>query len=106
MPREREASERGLLDRLDLLAEARERPLAERAQHAGVDPLHAGRARTELTLEQRAVDRELAERARDESRSDAEAACEIPRGERSVGARAAARGRSARRSRRSCAAST
>src|SRR5437660_6264739 len=96
MPRERESGERGLLDRLDLLAQPRERPLAERPQHARVDPLDTAGARAELAFEQRAVDRELAERTRHERGTDAEAVREVQRGERSVGPREAPRDRDER----------
>src|SRR5881628_2057393 len=96
MPRDGEARERGLLNWLDLLAEARERPLAEGAQHSGVDPLHAAGTRAELPFEHRARGRELAERARYESRPDAEPAREVDRGERTVGPREAPRDRDER----------
>ena len=89
MPRERKARERGLLDRLDLLAQARERPLAQRAQHAGIDPLGPARARTELAFEDRPGRGELAERAADLRRADAEPARELDRGERAVRSREA-----------------
>ena len=89
MPREREASERGLLDRLDLLAQACERALPQRAQHAAVDPLRAARAGAELPLEDRARLRELAKGTADLGGADAETAGELDGGEGSVGAREA-----------------
>src|SRR5207248_9338763 len=84
VPGEREARERDLLDGLDLFAQSRERALPQRSQHAGVDPLHAARARPELAFEHGAGDGELAERATDECRTDAQTPRELDGRERAV----------------------
>ena len=96
VPREREPRERDLFDRLDLFAQPRERALTQGAQHAAVDPLGAARARAELALEDRADLGKLAERARDERGTDAEAARELDHAERTVRPREAPRERDER----------
>ena len=90
MPRHGKTRQRTLLNRLDLLAQPRERALPQRAQYAGVDPLAAMSAGTELALDDGPDHRELAERALHERWADAEATREVADRERTVGARVAA----------------
>ena len=79
VPRGREPRERGLLDRLDLAAKARERALAKRPQHAGIDPLEPGAAGPELALDGGPRVGELAQRIDDGARRKTEAAPRAPR---------------------------
>src|SRR5437763_15788242 len=59
LPRGSEARERALVDRLDLLAQHRERSAAQPAEHLGVTPLALAPARSELAAYELAVALEL-----------------------------------------------
>ena len=89
VPRDGEAAERVLLDRLDLAAEARERSPAQRAEHAGVAPIAAHRTRPEHALDDRARVAQAPKGLRHGGGDQAEAPGHIGRRERSVRARVA-----------------
>src|SRR5207249_8192751 len=73
VPSGREARERGLLDRFHLASQTRERSLAKRAQHPGIDPFESASAGTELALDDRSRVGEVAQRIEHEARRQAEA---------------------------------
>ena len=52
VPARQEAGERGGIDRLDLVAEPRERPTSEQSQDVRVAPLALGAARSELAAQE------------------------------------------------------
>src|SRR5687768_12947199 len=84
VPGGREPCQRRLLDRLDLAAKARERTLAERSQHTGIDPLEPGPAGSELAFDRRSRVGTLAQRRDNGARRKTEAAREIRGTERTV----------------------
>jgi hypothetical protein len=55
VPVEREARQRGLLDRLDLAAQARDRGAADTAQHLDVTPLAAPATRSQRAVDERSL---------------------------------------------------
>ncbi len=90
LPRRKEPSERGLLDRFDLGAQRRERASPQPAQHLHGAPLGSGGARAELPVHDAAVGGQTAECVGDDGDAEAEAARDILRRERPVGAGVAA----------------
>ena len=55
MPADEEAAERRCFDRLDFLPQARQRSLADRAQHFDIAPFAPAATRTELTVDDAAT---------------------------------------------------
>ena len=73
-----------LIDRLGLLAKAREGAPPELPQYPGVGPLTRGAARTKLALDERSVRRQCQQRRLDGVRVDAESQRDLGRRERRV----------------------
>jgi hypothetical protein len=91
LPRRRETTKHGLIDRLDFAAKPGERPAAHHAQHAGVGPLAVRAAGAEFAFDQSPFARQADQdhlRRRD---AEAVAAPEVGRRERGVRPRVAQR---------------
>src|SRR5262245_30355471 len=77
MPCEKKAAERVSIDRLDFLAETRERTLPQRAQHIGVHPVRLAPAGPELTLHHTPCFNKAGEKAFDCFRVNSEAGAHL-----------------------------
>ena len=87
LPGREEPSERGRVDRFDLMAQRRERPGPQAPQHLGVTPLAAGAPGSELALDDAPLLLEPAQRLDHDGGADAEPLGGGLHGERRMGAR-------------------